>query len=78
MWRRRRAGSTSVILDLWSRRVVGWSTGTTLQACLVVAALQMALKHRHPLGVCYITATGACNTPAPNTRVLPPPASNRA
>ena len=38
----------AVILDLWSRRVVGWSTGPTLQACLVIAALQMALKHRPP------------------------------
>ena len=38
----------AVILDLWSRRVVGWSTGSTLQACLVIAALQMALKHRQP------------------------------
>ena len=38
----------AVILDLWSRRVVGWSTGPTLQSCLAVAALQMALAHRHP------------------------------
>jgi len=38
----------AVILDLWSRRVVGWSAGPTLQACLVVAALRMALKHRQP------------------------------
>jgi putative transposase len=38
----------AVILDLWSRRVVGWSTGPTLQSPLVVAALQMALRHRHP------------------------------
>jgi transposase InsO family protein len=38
----------AVIMDLWSRRVVGWSTGPTLQACLVVAALQMALRHRQP------------------------------
>lgn len=38
----------AVILDLWSRRVVGWSAGPTLQACLVVAALRMALKHRRP------------------------------
>lgn len=28
--------------------MVGWSTGPTLQACRVVAALQMALKHRQP------------------------------
>jgi putative transposase len=38
----------AVILDLWSRRVVGWSAGPRLQACLVVAALQMALRHRRP------------------------------
>ena len=38
----------AVILDLWSRRVVGWSAGPTLQSCLVIAALRMALKHRQP------------------------------
>jgi putative transposase len=38
----------AVILDLWSRRVVGWSAGPSLQACLVIAALQMALRHRQP------------------------------
>lgn len=38
----------AVILDLWSRRVVGWSTGPSLQRCLVMAALQMALQHRRP------------------------------
>jgi putative transposase len=38
----------AVILDLWSRRVVGWSTGPTLQTCLVLAALQMAVQQRQP------------------------------
>jgi putative transposase len=38
----------AVILDLWSRRVVGWSTGPTLQSPLAVAALRMALRHRKP------------------------------
>ena len=38
----------AVVLDLWSRRVIGWSTGPTLHASLVVAALQMALGHRQP------------------------------
>lgn len=38
----------ALILDLWSRRVVGWSTGPSLRSCLVVAALQMALRHRQP------------------------------
>jgi len=36
----------AVILDLWSRRVVGWSAGPSLQACLVLAALHMALRQR--------------------------------
>ena len=38
----------AIILDLWSRRVVGWNTGPTLQSCLVQAALRMAVKHRQP------------------------------
>ncbi len=38
----------AVIMDLWSRRVVGWSTGPSLQSCLVLSALQMALRHRQP------------------------------
>lgn len=38
----------AVILDLWSRRVVGWSTGSSLKRGLVLAALQMTLKHRRP------------------------------
>jgi transposase InsO family protein len=38
----------AVILDLWSRRVVGWSAGPSLGACLVLAALRMALQHRRP------------------------------
>jgi transposase InsO family protein len=38
----------AIILDLWSRRVAVWSSGTTLEASVAVAALQMALKQRHP------------------------------
>jgi transposase InsO family protein len=38
----------AVILDLWSRRVVGWATGPTLQATLALAALRMALHQRSP------------------------------
>jgi putative transposase len=38
----------AVILDLWSRRVVGWSTGASLQSSLVLSALQMAVRHRRP------------------------------
>lgn len=38
----------AVMLDLWSRRVVGWATAPTLHASLATRALQMALKHRSP------------------------------
>jgi putative transposase len=38
----------AVVLDLWSRRVVGWATASTLHAQLAILALQMAIKHRHP------------------------------
>jgi putative transposase len=38
----------AVILDLYSRRVVGWATRSTLQTELVTAALHVAVGHRHP------------------------------
>jgi transposase InsO family protein len=38
----------AVILDLWSRRVVGWAVALTLHASLVLAALGRALAQRRP------------------------------
>lgn len=38
----------AAILDLWSRRIVGWACGSTLHASLVLAALHDALKRRGP------------------------------
>ena len=38
----------AVMLDLWSRRVVGWATAPTLHACLATRALRRALQHRCP------------------------------
>jgi putative transposase len=38
----------AVILDVFSRRVVGWSMADHLRAELVVAALNMAVWNRHP------------------------------
>ena len=37
-----------VVLDLWSRKVVGWATAPSLHATLSGNALKMALKHRQP------------------------------
>ena len=38
----------AVVLDAFSRRVIGWALGRTLEARLAVAALQMALRERNP------------------------------
>ena len=38
----------AVMLDLWSRRGVGWATGETLHASLARRALTMAIQHRRP------------------------------
>jgi putative transposase len=38
----------AVILDAFSRRVIGWALGRTLEAGLAVAALDMALQERGP------------------------------
>lgn len=38
----------AAILDVWSRRVVGWACGPTLHVSLVLAALQVALRRRKP------------------------------
>jgi transposase InsO family protein len=38
----------AVLLDLCSRRVVGWATGTTLATTLPLAALHQALRLRQP------------------------------
>lgn len=38
----------AVILDLYSRRVVGWAMGESLSTDLVLAALRMAIARRRP------------------------------
>ena len=40
----------AVILDVFSRRVVGWSMGTTLHTRLVVDAFEMAIRRRRAKG----------------------------
>jgi putative transposase len=43
----------AVVLDAWSRRVVGWSMQTHLRAELVLAALEMAIAQRKPGNVIH-------------------------
>jgi putative transposase len=54
----------AVVLDAWSRRIVGWTMDTTLTTGLVVGALDMAIRDRQPTAVihhsdqgCQYTAT---------------------
>jgi putative transposase len=39
----------AVVLDAWSRKVVGWALGRSLAAQLTVAALKQAIAQRQPL-----------------------------
>ena len=43
----------AVVLDAWSRRVIGWAMATHLRTALVLAALDMALGQRRPHGVIH-------------------------
>jgi putative transposase len=46
------------VLDVWSRRIVGWSMATHLRAELVVSALDMALAQRRPRSVIHHSDRG--------------------
>ena len=49
----------SVVLDAFSRRVVGWAMATHLQSELVLSALNMALYQRRPEDVIHHSDQGA-------------------
>ena len=48
----------AVVVDAWSRRVVGWSMKTHLKTGLVLDALNMALQQRCPCGVIHHSDQG--------------------
>jgi putative transposase len=48
----------AVVLDAWSRRVVGWAMATHLRTELVLEALNMALTQRRPSGVIHHSDQG--------------------
>jgi len=48
----------AVVLDAWSRRVVGWAMTTHLQTDLVLQALEMALHQRRPTSVIHHSDQG--------------------
>ena len=49
----------AVVLDVWSRRVVGWAIGEQMTAELVLAALNMALQQRKPAAVIHHSDQGS-------------------
>jgi len=49
----------AIVLDVWSRRVVGWSMGDRMTADLVLSALNMAVHQRKPTGVIHHSDQGS-------------------
>jgi len=48
----------AVVLDAWSRRIVGWAMKTSLRTELVLEALGMALQQRRPVDVIHHSDQG--------------------
>jgi putative transposase len=49
----------SVVMDAWSRRIIGWSMANHLRTELVIDALQMAIEQRKPEGVIHHSDQGS-------------------
>ncbi len=49
----------AVVLDAWSRRIVGWSMANHLRAELVLAAMEMAVGQRRPKDVIHHSDQGS-------------------
>ncbi len=48
----------AVVLDVWSRRIIGWAMATHLHTSLVVTALEMAITQRRPQNVIHHSNQG--------------------
>jgi len=48
----------AIVLDVFSRRVVGWALDTNLKTQLVLDALNMAIHQRNPIGVIHHSDQG--------------------
>ncbi|MCZ7544298.1 MAG: DDE-type integrase/transposase/recombinase [Anaerolineae bacterium] len=68
----------ALVLDLFSRAIVGWAMADHLRATLVESALQMALGRRTPTATCSTTPTRAASTPAPGCRRCWPSITSRS
>jgi putative transposase len=48
----------AVVLDVWSRKIVGWAIAAHLRTSLVTVALDMAILQRSPTGVIHHSDQG--------------------
>lgn len=48
----------AVVLDVWSRKIVGWAMATHLRTSLVTGALNMAIAQRRPAAVIHHSDQG--------------------
>ena len=60
----------AVVLDAYSRRVIGWALGRTLEDDLTIAALRMALRLRSSAPGLVHHSDRACSTPRTITRTF--------
>lgn len=61
----------AVVLDLVSRRVIGWSMSTTMERGIVLAALRCALRNRRPkAGAMFHSDRGSQYASADFTKIL--------
>ncbi len=61
----------AAVMDIFSRKIVGWAFSTVIDGALVCDALHMALLQR-------TTAIGACNTHRKNCKASWPPTTSVA
>ncbi|MEZ5487540.1 MAG: DDE-type integrase/transposase/recombinase [Steroidobacteraceae bacterium] len=55
----------AMVLDVYSRKIVGWAMDTNMRTELILDALQMAVTQRQPKSVIHHSDRGSASTPAP-------------
>ncbi len=61
----------AVVMDIYSRKIIGWALGSSLSAELVLRALTMALLHRNaPEGIIFHSDRGSQYTSSQVRRLL--------
>lgn len=61
----------AVVLDAWSRRIVGWAMSTSLKTDVVLDALTMAVTQRQPRNVVHHADHGATTPKLRGASVTP-------